>query len=68
MSRPPLLRLSEEEIEYITQHAWHDINNDVHLSAMFRDNKPMRDWLINRLLMTADHFKIRYQQEEYAGM
>ncbi len=68
MSRPPLLRLSEEEIDYITQHAWHDINNDENLHRMFRYNDPMRDWLINRLLMTADHFKIRYQQDEYGGM
>ncbi len=70
MAQAPLLKLAPEEVRYLKDHIWHDILRDKHLKNIFIDGRNayvMREWLINRVLMTADHFKIRYLKEPVAA-
>lgn len=60
MSRGPLQRLTDEEIDYLTSHVRYDITHDKMLYNTFYSNRPLREWLERRILMTADYFKVRY--------
>lgn len=66
MNQAPLLRLSDEEVTYLKRQVYWQVYHDKHLFTAFdgSDNKPILDWVVNRVLMTADHFKIRYSKED----
>ena len=66
MAQPPLLRLTDEEVAYLKKQFYHQVKHDKHLLRAFDgpNNKHISDWVLNKVLMTADHFKIRYSKED----
>ncbi len=64
MTRGPLQRLTDEEIDYLKHHLRRDIREERELQKVFGDNHELYKWLERRILITADHFKLRYQKDE----
>ncbi len=61
---PPILRLTDEEVDYLKKQVHYQVRHDRHLYDAFGNNQPIFDWVLNKVLMTADHFKIRYSKDD----
>ncbi len=64
MVLPPVLRLTDEEVDYLKKQVYYQVYHDRHLHSALADNKPVFDWVLSKVLMTADHFKIRYSKDD----
>lgn len=60
----PQMSLTDREIKYLKDHAWHDVLHDKKLYGIFVNDYHLMKWLEGKILNTAAQFKVRYLKDE----
>lgn len=64
MDRGPLQRLTDEEITFLRQRFRVEVRDDRELYQKLGSDRRLMEWMEQRILITADHFKLRYSKSD----